>query len=124
MLANLAAMESDRFFSESVRLGSGSKVRPLPLCLCRSFPRTRTRPPRLWQVGTIPPERINAWGGSLAIGHPFGATGTRLLATSANRLAAEGGRFALMTACAAGGQAHAMLIERYDGRASVAAAKK
>ena len=83
---------------------------PLPLLLC--------------QVGAIPPERINAWGGSLAIGHPFGATGTRLLTTSANRLATEGGRFAVMTACAAGGQAHAMLIERYDGRASAVGARK
>lgn len=95
VLANLAAMESSKFFEESVKLGSGSKV------------------------GAIPPERINAWGGSLAIGHPFGATGTRLLTTSSNRLCKEGGRFALMTACAAGGQAHAMLIERYDGRPSV-----
>lgn len=81
-------------------------------------------PPGCAQVGAIPPERINAWGGSLAIGHPFGATGTRLLTTSANRLATEGGRFAVMTACAAGGQAHAMLIERYDGRASAAGARK
>jgi len=49
-------------------------------------------------------EKINTWGGSLSIGHPFGATGVRLVTTAANRLIKEGGRFALVTACAAGGQ--------------------
>ena len=49
-------------------------------------------------------EKINTWGGSLSIGHPFGATGVRLVTTAANRLIKEGGRFALVAACAAGGQ--------------------
>ena len=49
-------------------------------------------------------EKINTWGGSLSIGHPFGATGVRLVTTAANRLIKEGGRLALVTACAAGGQ--------------------
>lgn len=64
-------------------------------------------------VGTVPFEKLNLWGGSLSIGHPFGATGTRLLATAANRLIAEDGRLAIIAACAAGGQGHAMLIERH-----------
>ena len=56
------------------------------------------------QFGQLPMEKINTWGGSLSIGHPFGATGVRLVTTAANRLIKEGGRFALVTACAAGGQ--------------------
>jgi acetyl-CoA acyltransferase len=63
-------------------------------------------------VGTVDLDRLNAWGGSLSLGHPFGATGTRLVTTAAHRLAVEDGRWALVAACAAGGQGHAMLIER------------
>jgi acetyl-CoA acyltransferase len=63
-------------------------------------------------VGTVDLDRLNAWGGSLSLGHPFGATGTRLVTTAAHRLEVEDGRWALVAACAAGGQGHAMLIER------------
>lgn len=48
-------------------------------------------------------DKMNLWGGSLSIGHPFGATGVRLATTSANRLEKEDGQFALLAACAAGG---------------------
>lgn len=48
-------------------------------------------------------DKFNLWGGSLSIGHPFGATGCRLTTTAANRLKAEDGQFALVAACAAGG---------------------
>jgi len=58
-------------------------------------------------------EKINTWGGSLSIGHPFGATGVRLVTTAANRLIKEGGRFALVTACAAGGQVGCLLASLY-----------
>jgi acetyl-CoA acetyltransferase family protein len=64
------------------------------------------------KVGEIPLEKLNCWGGSLSIGHPFGATGTRLITTAANRLKHESGRYALIAACAAGGQGHAMIIEK------------
>lgn len=57
--------------------------------------------------------KFNCWGGSLSIGHPFGATGVRLVTTAAQRLKAEDGKFGLIAACAAGGQGHAMLIERH-----------
>jgi acetyl-CoA acetyltransferase family protein len=60
----------------------------------------------------IPVEKLNVHGGSLSIGHPFGATGARLMTTAANRLHREGGRYALIAACAAGAQGHAMIIER------------
>jgi acetyl-CoA acyltransferase len=63
-------------------------------------------------VGTVELDRLNAWGGSLSLGHPFGATGTRLVTTAAHRLKREDGHWALVAACAAGGQGHAMLIER------------
>ena len=49
-------------------------------------------------------EKLNTWGGSLSIGHPFGATGVRLTTTCANRLIKDDGQFALLAACAAGGQ--------------------
>ncbi len=66
------------------------------------------------KVGKIPLEKLNTRGGSLSIGHPFGATGTRLVSTAANRLRDEGGKFALIAACAAGGQGHAMIIESFN----------
>ena len=82
----------------------------------------------------LPVDKMNLWGGSLSIGHPFGATGVRLVTTAAHRLRKEDGKLALVAACAAGGhvsieeisqrvttsfcmmtylQGHAMLVERY-----------
>ena len=63
-------------------------------------------------VGEVDMDRLNTRGGSLSLGHPFGATGARLVTTAANRLHEEDGQWALVSACAAGGQGHAMLIER------------
>lgn len=65
------------------------------------------------KVGEIPMEKLNTLGGSLSLGHPFGATGVRLVTTAANRLIREDGEFALVSACAAGGQGHAVVLERY-----------
>lgn len=67
------------------------------------------------KVGEIPMEKFNCWGGSLSLGHPFGATGTRLVTTAANRLHHEDGELALVAACAAGGQGHAIILERFTG---------
>ncbi len=63
-------------------------------------------------VGEIDRAKLNVMGGSLAIGHPFGATGGRILITLCNELARRGGQFGLLTVCAAGGMGHAMVIER------------
>ncbi len=63
-------------------------------------------------VGEVDRSRLNVMGGSIAIGHPFGATGGRILTTLANELARRDGQFGLMTVCAAGGLGHAMVIER------------
>lgn len=88
VLAVLAALESDAFARD--RLGRQARVANVDL------------------------DRINPWGGSLSLGHPFGATGARLVNTAVHRLERENGRMALVTACAAGGQGHAMLLERGD----------
>jgi acetyl-CoA acyltransferase len=63
-------------------------------------------------VGNVDMDRLNARGGSVSLGHPFGATGARLVTTAANRLHEEDGQWALVAACAAGGQGHALLLER------------
>ena len=63
-------------------------------------------------VGEVDRAKLNVMGGSLSIGHPFGATGGRILTTLCNELARRGGQFGLMTVCAAGGMGHAMVIER------------
>lgn len=87
VLANLNAMESEEFSKE--KLG--------------------------WDkaVGKVNMDKTNLWGGSLSLGHPFGATGSRLVTTASNRLIAENGKYALLAACAAGAHGHAMLLKRH-----------
>jgi acetyl-CoA acyltransferase len=63
-------------------------------------------------VGEVDRARLNVMGGSVAIGHPFGATGARITTTLALELARRDGQFGLMTVCAAGGLGFAMVIER------------
>jgi acetyl-CoA acyltransferase len=58
------------------------------------------------------PERVNPNGGAIAIGHPTGASGARLLATLLGELERSGGRYGLQTMCEGGGQANATIIER------------
>ncbi len=57
-------------------------------------------------------ERVNAWGGAIALGHPLGASGARLATTAVNRLHATGGRYALCTMCIGVGQGIALILER------------
>ncbi len=57
----------------------------------------------VFQFGAPPIDKLNTWGGSLSIGHPFAATGVRLVTTAANRLIKEGGKLGLVASCAAGG---------------------
>lgn len=85
MVANLKALDSETFCKE--RLGLSAKFGELPL------------------------DKVNVWGGSLSLGHPFGATGGRLLKTAARRLQVTGARYAVIAACAAGGQGSAILLE-------------
>jgi len=65
-------------------------------------------------VGKVPMDKFNLWGGSLSIGHPFGATGARLVTTTSNRLHHEKGKYGLLAACAAGAHGHAMLLKTYE----------
>jgi acetyl-CoA C-acetyltransferase len=71
---------------------------PVPLAWMREF--------------AIDPDRVNPRGGAIALGHPLGASGTRLLTTLLNHLEATGGRYGLQTMCEAGGMANALIVER------------
>ncbi len=88
IVAMLKCLESDKFAQEN--LGRSSKV------------------------GEIPLDKFNTLGGSLSIGHPFGATGARLVTTAANRLQREDAQFTLVAGCAAGSLGNAILLERYS----------
>ena len=57
-------------------------------------------------------EKVNINGGAMALGHPIGATGSILVGTALDELERQGGRYALITMCAAGGMAPAIIIER------------
>merc|ERR1712211_65450 len=87
ILANIKAMDSDKFAQDVMG--------------------------RKQKVGSIDMSKFNLWGGSLSIGYPFGATGVRLAMHSANRMIKEDGQFALIAACAAGGQGVGMIMERH-----------
>jgi acetyl-CoA C-acetyltransferase len=60
----------------------------------------------------IPLGKVNVNGGGIALGHPIGATGTRLMTTLLNELERTGGRYGLQTMCEGGGQANVTIIER------------
>jgi acetyl-CoA acyltransferase len=67
-------------------------------------------------VGRIDRERLNTWGGSASLGHPFGATGARLITNCCHRLEAEDARYGLVAACAAGAIGIGLVFERLGGR--------
>jgi acetyl-CoA acyltransferase len=85
VLSNTQAFESDRFAQE--KLGRKKKI------------------------GDVNWEKFNVNGGSLAVGHPFAATGARQITQTLRELKRRGGRLALCTACAAGGLGAAMVLE-------------
>ena len=60
----------------------------------------------------LPAERVNPWGGAIALGHPLGATGTRLVTTLLHGLEADGGEFGIAALCVGHGQGVATLIRR------------
>jgi acetyl-CoA acetyltransferase family protein len=88
ILANLKCLASDSFAKE--KLGRGERV------------------------GEIPLDRLNTLGGSLSLGHPFGATGARLVTTAVSRLVREKGRSAIVAACAGGAHGNATILERCE----------
>jgi acetyl-CoA C-acetyltransferase len=60
----------------------------------------------------IPAEKLNPFGGAIALGHPFGMTGARIMTTLLNGLDAVDGRYGIESMCVAGGMGQAMLVER------------
>jgi acetyl-CoA C-acetyltransferase len=60
----------------------------------------------------IPWEKLNVKGGAIALGHPFGMTGARIMTTLLNGLEDKGGRYGLETMCVGGGQGMALIVER------------
>ena len=84
-LANLHCMASDRFAREV--LG------------------------RSQAIGEVDESKFNVLGGSIAYGHPFAATGARMITQTLHELRRRGGGFGLVTACAAGGLGSAMVLE-------------
>jgi len=60
----------------------------------------------------IDPEKLNPFGGAIALGHPFGMTGARIMTTLLNGLETTGGRYGLESMCVAGGMGQAMIVER------------
>jgi len=63
-------------------------------------------------VGKVDRDKLNVMGGSIAVGHPFGATGARIATTLANELKRRKGRYGLLSICAQGGMGFAMVLER------------
>lgn len=86
VLANLAALQDEEFCKNSLELDG--------------------------VFGEIPMDKINTQGGSLSLGHPFGATGSRLLTSATRRLIDSKGKYALISACAAGGLGSSILLRR------------
>jgi acetyl-CoA acyltransferase len=86
VLSNIQAFESDRWARE--RLG------------------------RAGRIGEVNRDTLNVMGGSIAIGHPFGATGGRLTTTLANEMVRQDAQFGLVSICAQGGMGFAMVLER------------
>jgi acetyl-CoA C-acetyltransferase len=62
----------------------------------------------------IPLEKLNIRGGAIALGHPFGMTGARIMTTLLNSLEDSGKRYGMETMCIGGGQGMAMIVERLD----------
>ncbi len=62
----------------------------------------------------IPEDKLNVNGGSIALGHPFGMTGARIMTTLLNGLQDSGGRYGVESMCVGGGQGMAMVVERLD----------
>jgi acetyl-CoA acyltransferase len=81
------------------------------LKMLSSTPFARARLGRDSAVGEIDPAKLNVHGGSLSLGHPFGATGARMVSTMANELAKSGKQIAVLGLCAAGGLGAAAVLE-------------
>ena len=68
--------------------------------------------PILFAPAGADPAKLNVNGGAIALGHPLGASGTKLMATLVNALKTRGGRYGLQTMCEGGGVANVTIVER------------
>ena len=80
----------------------------------------RSRPSRrislaVNELSKIPPERVNVNGGSVALGHPIGASGTRIFVTLLHAMQQRDAKRGLASLCIGGGEAVAVLVERGEG---------
>jgi acetyl-CoA acetyltransferase family protein len=80
------------------------------LCNLHAWKSGWKRYPHMQAIGEIPQDKINVFGGSIALGHPFAATGGRLLLNACHSLHQSGGKRAVISVCAAGGGAAAVAI--------------
>jgi acetyl-CoA acetyltransferase family protein len=80
------------------------------LCNLKAWESGSSRYPNQSPLGIIPREKINIFGGSIALGHPFAATGGRLLLNACDILNSQGGKRAVISVCAAGGGAAAAAV--------------
>ena len=72
-------------------------------------------PSETWLADTgADPAKVNPNGGAIALGHPIGCTGARLMTSMLHELERTGGRYGLQTMCEGGGQANVTIIERLD----------
>lgn len=90
---------------------------------CRSQEDLRGDPPEqdrdIWKqgwkeeaIGEVDPERLNPTGSSIALGHPFAATGARIVTRLAYEMHLRGARYGLISICAAGGMGAGMILQR------------
>ena len=73
----------------------------------------RSSVPLAWlQALQADPQKLNVHGGAIALGHPLGASGAKLMATLIHALHQRGGRYGLQTMCEGGGMANVTIVER------------
>jgi acetyl-CoA C-acetyltransferase len=103
-------LEEPLFATERALLRAGMKIADIDLYeVNEAFASV----PLAWLKHTgADPERLNVNGGAIALGHPLGASGTKLMATLLNALKARGGRYGLQTMCEGGGVANVTIVER------------
>ena len=93
---------------------AGMSIADIDLCECNE---AFASVPLAWmQELGVPHEKVNVQGGGIALGHPIGATGARLMTTLLNALERTGGRYGLQTMCEGGGQANVTIIENLRAR--------
>jgi len=110
LLADAALKLQDLDFVEIHEAFAGQVLCTLAAWQDRSFCRDQLQLPE--PVGALDPGRLNVQGGSIALGHPFAATGTRLVATLAKLLDERRARRGLVSICTAGGMAVGAILER------------